>query len=415
MPAGSRLYRKLCGILPGSRAGILLAFEQKYVKSLCAGLNHKTKTIVRSKMNSRERVEKAIKLEEPDHVPVGPFMIWHQPVVAGVSYHDFCWDVNTCFEANYTTYKYYDEGFDVMNIAPMLLAYSNINPVLYSALYFDWKFPEDNIPQFHEHTMGDETIYDDILKKGFSTIRTFGRVGVGRVIKNLTVDAIKYMRWMKKVNKEWDTVPFGDMVSYTPAELMLFVRANKGFVDLKKRPEKLIEVNERWNKTFIKKTLQLAKIIKSRYIFMPSLKFSTSFVNPKIFEKLQWPWYKEMAEAYTEAGLTVILHLDGDWGPLLEHFTELTPKRYVMELDITDMKRAKEVLGRVICIKGMVSPLTLATGTPGDIEKECKGFIDDCAAGGGFILSSGCEAPPNTKPENLKMMVKCAREYGRYR
>lgn len=366
-------------------------------------------------MNSWERVEKTINLQEPDHVPVGPFMIWHHADVAGVSYYDYCWDIKTFFEASEKSYDFYDRGFDVMNLAPMLLAHSNINPVLYSALYFDWRFPEDGIPQFFEATQGDETLYDDIMKKGFSVLRTFERVGVGRVAKNLTVDVVKYMRAIKKVKKTWDVVPFGDMVSYTPAEIMLFARANKGFVDLKKRPERLIELNEKYTDDFVKRTIQLAKMLKARYIFMPSLKFSTSFVNPKIFEKIQWPWYKKMAESYTDAGFIVLLHLDGDWAPLLDHFTELTPKRYVMELDVTDMKKAKEVVGKTMCIKGMVNPLTLAQGTPQDVERECKGFIDDCAAGGGFILSSGCEAPPNTKPENLKMMIRCAREYGRYR
>jgi Uroporphyrinogen decarboxylase (URO-D) len=365
-------------------------------------------------MNSRERVAMAIDLKEADHVPVGPFTIWHHAAVAGVKVSDYIWDVDTCFKANHASFKYYNEGFDVMNIAPMLLAYSNINPVLYSALYFDWKFFDDSLPQFHEVQQGGEDIYDKILKKGFSTIRTFERVGFGRFLKNLTVDVVKYLKWMKKVNTEWDVQPFGDMVSYTPAELMMFVRANRGFIDLKKCPEKLIEVNERWSKTFVKKTLQIAKLIKTEFIFMPSLKFSTSFVNPKIFEKIQWPYYKEMAEAYTKAGFKVILHLDGDWGPLLDHFTDLTPKMYVMELDVTDMKLAKKVVGKTMCIKGMVDPMTLARGTVKEIEIECKQFIDDCASGGGFILSSGCEAPPDTKPENIKMMIKCAQEYGKY-
>ena len=365
-------------------------------------------------MNSRERVETAINIEEPDHVPVGPFTIWHHPVVAGVKISDYCWDVDTCFKANLASFKYYDEGFDVMNVAPMLLAYCNINPVLYSALYFDWRFFEDSLPQFNEIQQGGDDIYDRILKNGFSAIRTFERIGFGRFLKGLSIDVVKYLKWMKIVNSQWDVQPLGDMISYTPAELMMFVRANRGFIDLKKRPEKLIEVNERWNKTLIKKTLQIAKLIKTEYIFMPSLKFSTSFVNPKIFEKIHWPWYKEMAEAYIGAGYRVILHLDGDWGPLLDFFTELTPKKYVMELDVTDMKRAKEVVGKTICIKGMVSPMTLARGTVKETELECKRFIDDCAPGGGFILSSGCEAPPDSRPENIKTMIKCAQEYGRY-
>jgi uroporphyrinogen decarboxylase len=78
------------------------------------------------------------------------------------------------------------------------------------------------------------------------------------------------------------------------------------------------------------------------------------------------------------------------------------------------MKLAKETVGKKICIKGMIDPMTLARGTAEETERECKRFIDDCAPGGGFILSSGCEAPPDSKPENIKTMIKCAKEYGRY-
>lgn len=131
-------------------------------------------------MNSRERVTKAINLEEPDHVPVGPFMIWHQPVVAGVKMYDYCWDVDTCFEANRKAFEYYDRGFDVMNLAPMLLAYSNINPVLYSALYFNWEFFENSIPQFREVPQGDETLCGSTgaLDKDRTAIALAARCGV---------------------------------------------------------------------------------------------------------------------------------------------------------------------------------------------------------------------------------------------
>jgi uroporphyrinogen-III decarboxylase len=137
-------------------------------------------------------------------------------------------------------------------------------------------------------------------------------------------------------------------------------------------------------------------------------------VNPRVFEKLQWPWYKKMVESYVSEGYTVILHLDGNWTPLLEYYTDLPPRSCVMELDITDMKKAKAVVGHMMCIKGNVNPVTLAMGNSEMVEAECKRLIDDCAPGGGFILSSGCEAPPNSRPENIREMIRCAREYGSY-
>jgi uroporphyrinogen-III decarboxylase len=86
----------------------------------------------------------------------------------------------------------------------------------------------------------------------------------------------------------------------------------------------------------------------------------------------------------------------------------------VVELDITDMLHAKRVLGDTLCIKGNIDPTLLVFGTPDEVEAECKRLIDGCAPGGGFILSSGCEAPPNARPENIRAMLRCAVEYGVY-
>jgi uroporphyrinogen decarboxylase len=85
-----------------------------------------------------------------------------------------------------------------------------------------------------------------------------------------------------------------------------------------------------------------------------------------------------------------------------------------MELENTDMKEAKKILGNKVCLKGNVSCTDLAFGTVGQVEDRCKQLIDDCGAGGGFILSSGCEAPANSKPENIAAMIDTAITYGRY-
>jgi uroporphyrinogen-III decarboxylase len=85
-----------------------------------------------------------------------------------------------------------------------------------------------------------------------------------------------------------------------------------------------------------------------------------------------------------------------------------------MELENTDMKVAKKILGNTICLKGNVPCTDLAFGTPRQVEDRCKKLIDDCANGGGFILSSGCEAPVNSKPENIAAMIDTAITYGRY-
>jgi uroporphyrinogen-III decarboxylase len=365
-------------------------------------------------MNSAERVAAAIALKEPDRVPVSPFLIYHLATITNTSMKDFVWDVDACHDAARRALDYYDGLLDTMNLTPMRFAFTATAPILYSALYYDWRFFDDEMPQVLEFTQAGPEIYDDVLRAGFAAMRTHKRIGRWEVFKSMSVHLSRHLRRMKEWRQNCDVVPWQEFISYLPAELMLFYRGMDGLTDLIDRPEKIIEVNEKHNKTIIKTALHFARLLGSKSICIPSLKFSSSMVSPKMFEKFAWPWLKEQVLAYSEAGYLVILHLDGDWNPLLEYFTELPAGSAVIELDISDMLRAKQVLGDTLCIKGNIDPTLLAFGAPDEVETECKRLIDGCAAGGGFILSSGCEAPPNSKPENIRAMLRCAVEYGKY-
>jgi len=53
-------------------------------------------------------------------------------------------------------------------------------------------------------------------------------------------------------------------------------------------------------------------------------------------------------------------------------------------------------------------------GGPEDAEKEAKEAIEVAKAGGGFILSPGCEISPKMHLENMKAAVRAAEKYGKY-
>ncbi len=365
-------------------------------------------------MTSAERVAEAIALREPDRVPVSPFIIYHIAAVTGTRMKDFVWDVDACHRAALGAFEFYDGLPDTMNLTPMRFAFSSVVPILYSALYYDWRFSDLEMPQILESVQAGPDIYDSVMQKGFSAMMTYDRIGRWDTIKTMSVYLLKHLRWMKRWKSTRDVVPWQEMISYLPAELMLFYRGTEGFTDLIDIPEKIGEINEKYNQKIIKAVLRLARLLRARNICIPSLKFSSSMVSPAMFERFAWPWLKQQVLAYSGAGYLVILHLDGNWNPLLEYFTELPAGSAVVELDISDMFLAKRILSKKLCIKGNVSPALLAFGPPEEVEDACRQLIDGCAPGGGFILSSGCEAPPNSRPENIRAMLRCALEYGRY-
>ena len=81
--------------------------------------------------------------------------------------------------------------------------------------------------------------------------------------------------------------------------------------------------------------------------------------------------------------------------------------------EATNIYKAKEVLGDVVCIRGNVPLSILLAGTPNDVEDYCKKLIDVVGKGGGFIMDASTNLD-DAKPENLKAMIEFTIEYGRY-
>ena len=79
------------------------------------------------------------------------------------------------------------------------------------------------------------------------------------------------------------------------------------------------------------------------------------------------------------------------------------------------LKEIKDLYGDKIALKGNLHTTeVMLRGTPEIVETACKKAIDDAAAGGGFILSTGDQTPRDTPDENILIMKKTAETYGKY-
>ena len=63
-------------------------------------------------------------------------------------------------------------------------------------------------------------------------------------------------------------------------------------------------------------------------------------------------------------------------------------------------------------LDGNIKSLTFVEGSPEDIETEAMKLLSVFRDRKGFILSSGCEIPPESSPENVAAMVNAARTSG---
>jgi len=82
------------------------------------------------------------------------------------------------------------------------------------------------------------------------------------------------------------------------------------------------------------------------------------------------------------------------------------------DCDLADLKRR---YGSKIVLKGNLHTTeVMLHGTPDDVAAASRRAIDDAAAGGRFILSTGDQCGRDTPDENLLAMIETARTYGRY-
>lgn len=63
-----------------------------------------------------------------------------------------------------------------------------------------------------------------------------------------------------------------------------------------------------------------------------------------------------------------------------------------------------------LCFDGNIKSLDFIEGTPGDIHSQAEKLLGIFRTRGGYILSSGCEIPPESKPENVAALVAAARQ-----
>ncbi len=186
-------------------------------------------------------------------------------------------------------------------------------------------------------------------------------------------------------------------------------------IDMYRCPDKLLAACDKifeWQRSRVVPASPDAKGYRPR-AGMPLHRGSQGFMSREQFEKYYWPTLKKAIMTNVDSGYISAPFWEGIWDDRLEYLLELPKGKVVFFCELTDIKRAKEVLGGHMCIQGGVPPTILQTGSSQDVEDLCKKLIKTIGKNGGFILSAG-SAIDYAKPENIKAMVDSVKKYGWY-
>jgi uroporphyrinogen decarboxylase len=144
------------------------------------------------------------------------------------------------------------------------------------------------------------------------------------------------------------------------------------------------------------------------------------YQTPKIFRQLAFPAVKRAIELASAAGIPTHVHSCGPEKALVKIFAEETALTVIDPLEIApmgdcDLAELKRLYGDKIILKGNLHTTNvMLQGSVEQVIAASQQAIDDAAAGGGFILSTGDQCGRDTPDENIQAMVATARTYGKY-
>jgi uroporphyrinogen decarboxylase len=144
------------------------------------------------------------------------------------------------------------------------------------------------------------------------------------------------------------------------------------------------------------------------------------FQSPAFFRENSLPALKRAIELASAAGIPTHVHSCGPEKELVRIMAEETSLTVIDPLEIPpmgdcDLAELKRRYGHRLVLKGNLHTTNvMLCGTPDDVRRASRQAIDDGAAGGRFILSTGDQCGRDTPDANLHAMIETARTYGRY-
>ncbi|MFA5352752.1 MAG: uroporphyrinogen decarboxylase family protein [Thermodesulfovibrionales bacterium] len=135
---------------------------------------------------------------------------------------------------------------------------------------------------------------------------------------------------------------------------------------------------------------------------------SPEIVSPDFFRTTLLPRLTTAFSAFVKAGAAAnLLNIPGKTGSILPFYPEAGVHIAVFDYPVKPEDAGKALPGT--CLFGNIKPFSFMEASPEEMAAEATALLNTFKDRGGFILSSGCEVPLETKPENLDALVASVR------
>lgn len=356
----------------------------------------------------KERILKAIALEETDRTPVVLEYAGFAPRVTGHTLGEFVGDLRRSAEIMMEAWDKVGgaDAVEYPSYTPANLAFLWMSKVLVPGV----DLPEDQHWQVLEQELMKPEDYDAALEMGW--MEFVGAFMTERISGDVMLKLMEMMQLGPELLKLWHErgVPvIMTGVATTPYEMLCGARTLANLVmDMYRNGDMVQKVMDAALPFMAPQMIAMTQQLGMSIMWIGGWRGASEILAKPLWERFVWPYLEKIAFEVLDAGLIPWFHLDSDWTRDLEKFKVFPKGKCAIAFDgATDIRKAKEILGDRMCIVGDVPPALLTLGTPDEVHEYCTRLIADIGPTG-FILQSGCDIPTEAKLENVQAMVAAA-------
>jgi hypothetical protein len=138
------------------------------------------------------------------------------------------------------------------------------------------------------------------------------------------------------------------------------------------------------------------------------------FITPKQFASHHWPTLKPCIEEFWKHGHQTLFYAEGKWRHHFDAFRELPDRSIVFHCDQDDIFEVHRRLHDKFALSGGVPNVMLSFGQPEQVRAFCRRVLAEVAPPGGYIMDAGAIMQDDTSIENLRVLTETTREFGVY-
>jgi uroporphyrinogen-III decarboxylase len=376
------------------------------------------------KMNSKERVKKALDLEVPDKIPFGEFAIdfdtaekilGHETYLRAKAKSQIAfWEgrrdevVQSWKEDTVELYGKLD-SIDIVNLASM--ASGIVPPKDYipnppkKIAENTWEDEEGRIFKLSETTADITMVHDPKMWDREYKLEDYAKEPDCNPPDSTTIFEVVDYVIERLGNQKFIIGPSGN-----PAEMVMLGEMERALTEYILNPDVVKAAADFYMKQgnfedqFYVRTGQDAVLWGQDFAYK-----SGPMISPEMFSEFIVPYVKERVKNLeTIYNMPVIKHACGNNWKLMDMFIEIGYKCYqsIQPTAYMDIREVKEVYGKKICLWGGIPVEHLVNGTVDEIKKDVVYAVESARIDGGYIFGSSHSIAVGTKYNNFMTMME---------